>query len=173
LKAGAGLAVNLAHGVFQRGQRLQQIGVLRIEILLAFRQLREFLNRRQIDRAQPLNPPLDLLQLRQPVAFDRRFRQVGNTVSGSAASSCRNCSRRFCWRTRASPRPAAVPRSRGAGFRPAAFAAPASLFARFQRGVLRFKLLAGRVQFRFQRQSLFELLGQFVLDGRQRRLTNR
>ena len=53
LEAAAGLAVDLADRVFQRFQRGGQVGVLRVQVLLALRGLGVFVDRGQVDRLEP------------------------------------------------------------------------------------------------------------------------
>ena len=58
----ARLAIDLADRVLERLERFGEIRELRVEILLALGLLLELVDRRQVDRAEPLNPALELLE---------------------------------------------------------------------------------------------------------------
>ena len=56
LKAGTSLAINFSNSVFQRLQRITQIGILCIQVLFSLKLLLVFSDRRQIDRTKTIYP---------------------------------------------------------------------------------------------------------------------
>src|SRR6185437_9538494 len=76
LEAALRLAINLADRVLERGQRVRQVRVLPVQVLLALRLLAELVDRREIDLSQPLDlfgrleqallPPGHVCVLRKP-----------------------------------------------------------------------------------------------------------
>src|SRR5690606_3174614 len=76
LETGASLAVDLADRVLQRLERVREIVVLRVEIRLSFGLLAKLVDRREIDRAETLNPALDPLGVLLPFRAIRVRRQL-------------------------------------------------------------------------------------------------
>ncbi len=77
LEARTCFPVDLANHLFQGAQGFFQITVLRIQIALALRLLLVFFNRREVNRAQALNPRIQLRQLLLPIALVGVLRQGG------------------------------------------------------------------------------------------------
>ncbi len=77
LETRAGLAIDFADGVFQRLQRLGQIGILRVQIGLALTLLGEFVDGGEIDRTQALNARGDAFHIFVPERSIRLRRQCG------------------------------------------------------------------------------------------------
>ena len=76
LEAAAGLAVDLADGVFQRLQRRVEVGVLGVQVFLALGGFGVFGDRGQVDRLQPAQSGVEVGDYLFPVGRLRVFVQV-------------------------------------------------------------------------------------------------